>query len=110
MVSSRWKESGISDISNLLESDEHAEKISDTIDSGSSATDESSDTDYGDQEDVQLLDIWWNSYGGVYAYVTNTNFLWRYGKLWQTKKFLLDYVHIKFVLRVELTLLTLTFR
>ena len=52
MVSCRRKESGISDISNLLESDEHAEKISDTIDSGSSATDKSSDTDFGNQEDI----------------------------------------------------------
>jgi len=52
MVLCRQKESGFSGISNLLESDECAEKISDTIDSGSSATDESSDTDFGDQEDV----------------------------------------------------------
>ena len=51
MVSCRQKESGI-DISNLLDSDERAEKISDTIDSESLATDESSDTDFDDQEDV----------------------------------------------------------
>jgi len=76
MVSCGWKESAISDISNLLESDECAENISDTIESGSSATDESSDTDFDDQEDVQLLDIGRNSYGDVYTYVTNTNFLW----------------------------------
>jgi hypothetical protein len=52
MVSCRRKESGISDISNLLASDERAEKISDTTDSGSLATDESSDTDSDDQEDL----------------------------------------------------------
>ena len=52
MISCRWKESGISDISNLLASDERADKISDTTDSGSSATDKSSDTDFYDQEDV----------------------------------------------------------
>jgi hypothetical protein len=52
MVSCRRKESGISDISNLLDSDEPAEKISDTTDSGSLATDERSDTDFDDQEDV----------------------------------------------------------
>jgi hypothetical protein len=57
MVSCRQKESGISDIPNLLASDKSAEKISDTIDSGSSATDESSYTDFDDQEGVWLLDI-----------------------------------------------------
>jgi hypothetical protein len=36
----------------LLDSDESAEKISDTIDSGSLTTDESGDTDFDDQEDV----------------------------------------------------------
>jgi len=51
VVSCGRKESGISDNSNLLESDECAENISDTIESGSSATDESSDTDFGEQED-----------------------------------------------------------
>jgi hypothetical protein len=54
MVSCRRNESGISDISNLLDSDERAEKISDTTDSGSLATDESSDTDFDDQEDSFL--------------------------------------------------------
>jgi len=57
IVSCRQKESGISDIPNLLASDKCAEKISDTIDSGSSATDGSSYTDFDDQEDVWLLDI-----------------------------------------------------
>jgi hypothetical protein len=78
MVSCRQKESETSEISNLLDSDECAENISDTNDSGSSATDESSDTDFDDQADVQLLDNGQNSYGGGYTYVTNTNFVWEY--------------------------------
>jgi hypothetical protein len=105
MVSCRRKESEISDTSNLLDGDECAENISDTIDSASLTTDESSDTDFDDQEDVQLLDIGQNSYSGVYTYVTNTNFMWEdirnYAK---HKKNFMNYVHVKIVLSVQLTL------
>jgi hypothetical protein len=72
---SRYRE-GITDISNLLDSDEYAEKLSDTNDSELLATDDSSDTDFHDQEDIYLLDIGGNSDVGDYAYVTDINFLW----------------------------------
>jgi hypothetical protein len=52
MTSCNRKGLGISDISNSLDSDEYAEKLSDTNDSELSATDESSGTEFDDQEDV----------------------------------------------------------
>jgi hypothetical protein len=77
MASSSKKGLGIRDISNLLESNEIKDKLIDSDDSEFSDTDESSDTDFGEQEvDALLLDVGDNSGVGDIAYVNDNSFFW----------------------------------
>jgi len=77
MASNSKKGLGISDISNLLDSNEVTEKHLTSDDSEFSDTDDSSDTDFGEQEDDALLpDFDDNSGVGDTAYVNDNNFLW----------------------------------
>jgi hypothetical protein len=74
-ASSSKKWLGNSDISNLLNSSDIIDKLLDA--DKCSNTDESSDTDFGEQEiDALLLDVGDNSGEGDTAFVSNSNFLW----------------------------------
>jgi predicted TPR repeat methyltransferase len=68
---------GISDISNLLDSNEMIDKLLDSDDSEFSDTNESSDVDFIEQEDdAVLLDIGENIVMGDTACVIDSGFLW----------------------------------
>ena len=68
---------GISDISNLLDSNEMIDKLLDSDSSEFLDTDESSGTHVGEiDDDALLLDIGENSGVGDTAYVIDSNFLW----------------------------------
>ena len=78
MTSNSKKGLGISDISNLLDSNEVTEKHLTSDDSEFSDTDDSSDTDFGEQEDDTLLpDFDDNSGVGDTAYVNDNIFCGR---------------------------------
>jgi hypothetical protein len=76
MASSSKKGLGIHDISNLLDSNEIIHKLIDSDDCEFSDTDESSDTDFGEQEHDALLGDVDNSGVGDTTYVNDNNFLW----------------------------------
>jgi hypothetical protein len=77
MASSSKKGLGISDISNLLDSNEMTDKHLDSDDSEFSDTDDNSDSDFGEQEDdALLLDFDDNSGMGDTANVSDNNVLW----------------------------------
>jgi hypothetical protein len=77
MASISKKGLGISDISNLLDSNEMTDKYLESDDSEFSDTDDTSVSDFGEQEDdALLLDFGDNSGVGGIAYVSDDNFLW----------------------------------
>ena len=77
MASSSKEGLGISDISNLLDSNEMMDKLLDSDDTEFLDTDENSDTVSIEQEDdAVLLDIGDNSVMGDTACVSDSGFLW----------------------------------
>jgi hypothetical protein len=77
MASSSKEGLGISDISNLLDSNEMIDTLLDSDDIEFSDTDKNSHTDFIEQEDdVVLLDIGDNSIIGDTACVSDSGFLW----------------------------------